>query len=59
MEYSLRFSASEMKSQAAEERKACARELEVATITYFGIFLGNLEFFLPKKQKNTRFLDPS
>ena len=37
MKYSHRSSASEMKSQAAEERKAWARELEVATITYFRV----------------------
>ncbi len=30
-------SASKMKSQAAEERKAWVRELEVATITYFRV----------------------
>ncbi len=37
MEYSLRCGTSEMKSQAAEERETWARELEVATITYFRV----------------------
>ena len=37
MECSLRCNASKMKSQAAEERKAWVRELEVATITYFRV----------------------